>query len=235
MIFSTVSQRKAAIIAGTSLILMALTAAFAYGWVFNSLIVPNDDAATVKAIRASLFLFQLGILGWLLILILDIVAAWALYRFFRPINNGFSLLAALLRVVYTVFLATAIYKLYMVVVVINDPKSVAFSTTEFNHEVMHFINAFITIWTIGLIVFGLHLAGLSYLAIKHHAIHNTFSIFLAIAAFSYIVLSIAKIVLPAYQSQIATAESILSAPMAISEIGFAVWLLIKGGKAETNQ
>ncbi len=227
---SKISQRKAAIIAGASLILMALAAAFAYGWVFNSLIVPNDAAASVKAIKTSLFLFQLGILGWLLILILDIVVAWALYRFFRPINNGFSLLAALLRVVYTAFLATAIYKLYMVVVVINDPKSVAFSTTEFNHEVMHFINAFTHIWTLGLIVFGLHLAVLAYLSLKSSFVPKFLGILLAIAAFGYIVISTSKQFIP--QNQIATVEMVLSLPMALGEIGLAIWLWIKGGKAK---
>lgn len=232
--FSNLSPRKAAIIAGASLILMALAAAFAYGWVFNSLVVPNDDEATVKAIRTSLFQFQLGILAWWLILILDIKVAWALYRFLKPVNNGFSILAAVFRVVYSVFLAKAIYNLCMVVVLINDPESIIFGAAEFNHAVMHFINAFTHIWQLGLIVFGLHLAILAYLALKSGFVPNFLGILLAVAALGYIVIPTSQQLMPQYQSQIETVESILSVPMAISEIGFAIWLLIKGGKVKID-
>jgi hypothetical protein len=76
------------------------------------------------------------------------------------------------------------------------------------------------------------LATLSYLAIKHPDIHNAIAFFLAIAAVSYVLISTAKVVAPAYQSQIASAESILSIPMAIGELSFAIWLLIKGGKTK---
>ena len=37
--------------------------------------------------------------------------------------------------------------------------------------------------------------------------------------------------MPPFESPIANAEMILSLPMAIAEIGFAFWLLIRGGKA----
>ena len=233
---NNISTRKSAIIVGISLLAMAIAAIFSYGIVLVPIIKNEGAITTVDAIKSSALLFRLGILGWLLILVLDVIVAWALYHFFKRVNKNIAILTTWFRVIYTVFLATGILCLVLALSLATYPNNLeGFSTTLLNTLVEFFLNAFITIWTIGLIVFGLHLAGLSYLAIKHHAIHNTFSIFLAIAAFSYIVLSIAKIVLPTYQSQIATAESILSAPMAISEIGFAVWLLIKGGKAETNQ
>jgi hypothetical protein len=227
-----ISQRKAAIIAGVSLILMALVAGFSYGWVFSGLVVHNDAAATVAAIKTSLFRFSLGIWGWLLILILDIIVAWALYRFFRLVNNGFSILAAVFRLVYCVFLATATYNLCMVVVLINNPESVIVSTAEFNQAVMLQINAFTHIWQLGLIVFGLHLAVLAYLAIKSGFVPKFLGILLAIAALGYVGISTSKLLIPQYESLIATLETVLSLPMALGEIGLAIWLLIKGGKTK---
>ncbi|NJO92715.1 MAG: hypothetical protein HC831_29910 [Chloroflexia bacterium] len=46
--------RKAAIIAGTSLILMAVAAGYSFGYVFNSLVVTTDAEATINNIKQSL-------------------------------------------------------------------------------------------------------------------------------------------------------------------------------------
>ena len=60
-----VSQRKAAIVAGISIILMAVIAGFAYGFVLNRLIVPGDAAATTTNLMASetLFVYWGGIVA----------------------------------------------------------------------------------------------------------------------------------------------------------------------------
>lgn len=234
--FSNLSPRKAAIIVGISLLAMAIMAAFSYGVVLIPLIENDAQTSTIGTIKSSISLFRLGIMGWLIILILDVIVAWALYIFFKPANNSLSLLTAWLRIIYTMFLASGILCLVLVLLLASDTNYTdAFNDIYLNALAQFFLNAFITIWTIGLIIFGLHLATLSYLVVKDLNIHNAFSIFLAIAALSYIIISTAKVVAPAYQSQIEAAESILSVPMAISEIAFGIWLLIKGGKVKTDE
>jgi hypothetical protein len=230
----TVSTRKAAIIVGASLLAMAITAMFSYGIVLLP-IIKNEATSTVETIKSSALLFRLGIVGWLVILVLDVVVAWALFVFFKPENKNITLLTSWLRLVYTLFLAAGILCLVVALLLSGEANHVSsFSNNQLNTLVQLFLTSFITIWTVGLVMFGLHLAVLSYLVIKHPSIHNAFGLFLAIAAISYIAISIAKLVAPEYNSQILTVESILSAPMAISEIGFAIWLLIKGGKTATR-
>jgi len=66
-------QRKSALAAGIALIVMALAAFFSYGYVHSSMVVQGDASATYNNIMSSNMLFKAGILGWLIILISDIV------------------------------------------------------------------------------------------------------------------------------------------------------------------
>ena len=90
---ATLSERKSAVIAGTSIIIMALAAFFSYGFVHESLVVTGDASTTYTNITTSISLFKGEIFGWLIILISDIIVAWALYIFLKPINKSLSLLA----------------------------------------------------------------------------------------------------------------------------------------------
>lgn len=87
-------QRKLALIAGTSLIVMALAASFSYGYVHENLVVQGNASATFNNINSANMLFKAEIFGWVIILITDIVVAWAFYIFLKPIHKNLSLLSA---------------------------------------------------------------------------------------------------------------------------------------------
>lgn len=108
----TPSIRKYALLSGLSLIAMAVAAGYAYGYVYNSLVVADNPAVTLENIRSSLSLFTGGILGWIVIFLLDILVAWGLYRFFKDVHPGLSLATALVRVVYAFILGAAILPLF---------------------------------------------------------------------------------------------------------------------------
>ena len=54
----------------------------------------------------------MGAVFFLVVAILDVIAAWALYILLAPVNQGFSLLAAWFRVVYAAIYATTIIQLF---------------------------------------------------------------------------------------------------------------------------
>jgi len=85
-------QRKYALTAGIALMVMTLAALFSYGLVLGSLVVKGDAIATFDNIKSSITLFNIGIIGWLIILIADIVVTWSFYIFLKPLNNRLSLL-----------------------------------------------------------------------------------------------------------------------------------------------
>jgi hypothetical protein len=105
------NQRKFALFAGTSLLIMAFAAFFSYSFVHGNHVVQGDANATLHNIQTSSSLFKAEIFGWIIIFITDIIASWALYFFLKPIHASLSLLAACLRLVYTAILGIAIFNL----------------------------------------------------------------------------------------------------------------------------
>ncbi len=87
------SLRKAARVAGFGLLIMAILGPFAEFFVLQRLIVPGDAATTANNIMANELLFRFGIVGWLIVLICDVVVAWALYVLLKPVNKSLSLFA----------------------------------------------------------------------------------------------------------------------------------------------
>ncbi|WP_436495985.1 DUF4386 domain-containing protein [Actinokineospora sp. HUAS TT18] len=94
------SSRRAAIVAGVGLLLMAVLAAFANFGVLEDP-HPGDGA------------FRLGVAALMAVAILDIVAAWALWVFYAPTDAALSTLAAWLRIAYTAVFLVAIARLSM--------------------------------------------------------------------------------------------------------------------------
>jgi hypothetical protein len=88
-----VTPGQAAITAGIALIVMTAAAGFSAGVVHGSLIIAGNPAETVRNLIESHMLFRAGIFGWLVILLTDVIVAWALYLYFEPVNRGLSLSA----------------------------------------------------------------------------------------------------------------------------------------------
>jgi hypothetical protein len=77
------------------LLLMSILAIFANFFVLEGLIIPGDAATTANNIIANELLFRGGISSFIIVLILDVLVAWALYILLKPVNKNLALLAAL--------------------------------------------------------------------------------------------------------------------------------------------
>src|SRR6266496_4416916 len=207
------SLRKAAIVAGLGGRIMAILAPIANFGVFEKLIVPGDATITATNIMASVGLFRIGIICFLIVAILDVVVAWALYILLVPANKNLSALAAWLRVIYAGIFIFAISKLYIALQLI----------TADGTQTMSFLKAFQSIWDKGLILFGFHLLVLGYLVFKSGYIPKWLGVFLVLAAVGYIVDGIGKTLTPDYNLNIAQFTF-------VGEVLLIFWLLWKGIK-----
>ncbi|WP_277585125.1 DUF4386 domain-containing protein [Psychrobacillus antarcticus] len=219
------SLRKAAIISGISLIIMAIVAGFSYGYAHSSLVVPGDISTTYQNIASSILLFKAEIVGWVVILILDVIVAWSFYIFLKPVNQELALLASWLRLTYAAILGIAILNLVFVLLLSND----ASLANQLQADITLYLEAFEVIWSVGLIVFGLHLLVVGWIAFQSSSIPKIISSLLVIAAIGYMVIHLGKTLL-IEQNIIATMELIFNIPMIAGELGFGLWLLFKGGK-----
>jgi hypothetical protein len=223
-----ISIRTAAIIAGLSIIIMAIAAGFSVGYVESMLIIPEDAIATATNLNTSQTLYLSGISAWVLIFICDLTAAWGLYIFLKKVNKKQSLITAWLRVIYAVFLEIAIYKMFLILLLVNAEGFAA--TRETGAEILNLNNEFQSIWSNGLIVFGLHLLGLGYLVIKSGFAPKILGILLLIGGIGYIIIHGGNIIIPGFENYKSTIEMIFMLPMIFGELGLGVWLLARGGK-----
>lgn len=229
------SQRKGALVAGWAILIMAILAGFAYGFILQGLIVPGDTASTANNIRSSMMLFRLNIYSFLIILICDILAAWGLHVFLKQVNESLSLLTAWFRLIYSAILGTAILNFIFIVVLLNGQGYLSvFEVSQVNALVAFFLHAFHNIWSAGLIIFGCHLYMLGYLVFKSGYIPKIFGVLLIIAAFCYLFNHSANLLLHDYEKYKATVELFISLPMIVGELGFGLWLLFKGGIISEN-
>jgi hypothetical protein len=228
-----ITTRKAAIITGTAILIMTAAAVSATDLTIGSLIVPNNPAATTNNIEASEILFRFGVFSWLITLICDVLAAWGLYIFLKPVNKDLSLLMAWLRLVYVALLGTAMLNYIKVLLLISGENYVSgFGTDQFQSQVMLLVNAFDNMWSIGLFVFGLHVFLLGYLSYKSGYIPKIFGILLIIAFAGYAITTLGNLLIPDYDNYRMVLGLIFILPM-LSEVALGLWLLIKGGKVSS--
>jgi hypothetical protein len=86
----------------------------------------------------------------------------------------------------------------------------------------------------GLVVFGGHLLIIGYVALKSDVIPKVISVLLLLASIGYIVIHLSKIFLPQYEVVITILNYVFTIPMIVGELGFGIWLLLRGGKLQKN-
>ena len=102
------SPRRAALIAGVGYLFLFFLAIYANFFVREGLVDPDNAAATFTNITDSEMLFRSGLIAFLIIFVLDIAIAWALYVLFKTVSQQLSLVTAWFRIVYTVFLGVGL-------------------------------------------------------------------------------------------------------------------------------
>lgn len=227
--FADISIKNSAIIAGISLLLMAIIAPIANFSILQGLIDPNDVAKTVSNITENIGTFRIGIVLFLIVAILDILIAWSLYIFLRPQNKSLSLLTAWLRIVYASILCVVIINLINVLQLLNGAYYLtAFSESQLQTQIMLSLNMFSQGWELGLIIFGFHLLLLGYLILKAGYMRKILGILILLAASGYVIDGFGKLLLTDYSISISMFTF-------IGEVVLIFWLLIVGRKIkETN-
>lgn len=217
----TWSIRGASLTAGVALLLMSVVVIFGNFVAVGGLITEGDAAQTAQDIAASEGLFRLGIASLVVVIALDVVIAWALYRVFRPVHNALSMLAAVLRLVYSGVFMVAIAQLVGVVHLVGDEASRAvFSADQVNAQTMLGIAAFYNIWYVSQFLFGLHLLLLGYLAYRSGYLPRVLGVLLVVAGLGYAADSLGVVLSSGSWTDISSFTF-------LGEFLLAVWLVAK--------
>ncbi len=227
------NQRKMALLAGISLLVMAVSAGFSYGYVYNGFLVADDPVATFGQLQTMRPMYLAGLGAWLVIFVTDLLVTWSLFVFFNDVNRKMSMLTALMRLGYTVILGIALTKLILILPLIQGPG-------EGNAEiaagqVFSYLQSFERNWSIGLVIFGVHLLGLGYLSLQFRLVPRLFAYLLLLAGLCYIVVHSAKSILCVDENLVKLMEQVAMIPMTLGELLFAFWLIIRGGRESKNK
>ncbi|WLR51125.1 DUF4386 domain-containing protein [Bacillus tianshenii] len=223
------TQQKAAIISGAALLIMTVSAFFSYGYVHSSIVINGDGLTTLKNIQASGSLFKLEIIGWIVIIMMDLLVAWGFYIFLKPFQRKHALIVGLLRLLYTAMLGIAVSHL---VIVNNTVAKASFGepVDRAASQIMLSFASFESIWSMGLIIFGLHLIITGFVACKSNQVPKLISRLVVVAGFSYTLVHVMYQLIPQLDRLTGILETILIIPMFFGELGFGIWLLAKGRK-----
>ena len=192
---------------------------------------PDDPAATVENIVDSETLFRSGIAAFVIVLIADVVVAWALYVFFQRTSRQLSLFAAWFRLLYVAIAAVALLNLLVVLRLVDDSGySTALEKGQRDAEVMLSLDAYNYGFFLGLVFFGVHLLLLGFVMVKSDYAPSILGILVALAGLAYVVIDLARVVLPEYRDYDDVLLPLLVVLAVPGEFGLIGWLLWKGGK-----
>jgi len=218
------SVRIAGVTAGIGILLMAVLAGFGNFAAVEGLVTPGDPARTAGAIASSEGLFRLGIASLILVVALDVVVAWALYRVFAPVNRSLSLLAAWFRLVYAAVFLVAIGHLVDVLHLLGDGSYLAvFTAEQLQAHVLLAITAFGNVWAIGLLLFGIHLIVIGYLAYRSGHVPRVLGVLLVVAGVGYMIDTLAAVLFRGPWTDVSTFTF-------VGEFLLALWLLVRRGR-----
>lgn len=216
-------------ISGIAYIMIFLAGFYANFAVLESLIDYYSPSITAANIINNHSQFGNGLLGFIVMLFFDVVLIWSLFSLTKAISKILSYLASLFRLLHALFFGVALFKLWEIYQLTFNSNN----TSDVQHQVSELLLRFDTLWTVGLLFFGVHLIVLGYLAIKSTYIPKAIGILLILAAVGYLIDGMAKLFMPNYSDYINVFEVIVIMPSVIGEFSFTVWLLIKGFKKQT--
>ena len=217
--------RKWARLIGLSLLLMALVAGLTVP-AFSGLYVAGDAAKTALNVTSDFARYRTSVGGWVAILALDLLAALGIYKYSKDKVPKLSKLTGASRLLYSIVLGAGVVQLLGV------------SASSTGAAIYHGLETFNNLWGIGLILFGVHLIVLAFLFRKEAGknwVSTTIFLLLLVAGIGYIVQYAGLLLVPNPVAFAAVVEPIFIVPMLLGEVSYAIWKLVKGGKAATTE
>ncbi len=211
--------------AGLLYVLTSIVGFFAMGYVPGKLIVHGNAAATAGNIAASEALFRLSIAGQLIGQAAFIFVALALYDLLKGVSQRHAALMVLLIVVAVpIAFLNEVNSIAALLLVRGADFLSIFEEPQRDALAMLFLNLHHYGLVVAEIFWGLWLFPLGLLVYRSRFLPRFLGVWLILAGFAWVILSLTGVLLPQHQSKVDT----FSQPAMFGEIVFMFWLLIAG-------
>lgn len=198
---------------------MAITAGFVFGYALPQFSTLQQDVQLSMHIQSNRGLYLAMLVGILFIQILDVIASYTFFKFFEEDNRIIAAVAGWSRFIYTlIFIFGTLYLIQNLTTLGASDDMILANFAKFD-----------SIWTFGLVHFGIHIVLLGYLMKLHKPIPIILWVLTLIAGFSYSLVSSLKFMNfnPDFTE---TLQMALALPMTVGELALAIWMIAKGGK-----
>lgn len=190
----------------------------------GSLIVPGDAAATAQRIAASPLLWRSGLVGDLLMQVLDLPIIVMLWRLLRPVNEPLALIATGLNLVQTAVLVANRVQLLAPLELLVSPAAAGLAPEQREALTMLALQLHAHGFGIGLIFFGFACVIRGALLVQSRLLPRALGAMLGIAGVAYLVNSFALLLAPAFAALLFPA---ILLPALVGELCFALWLVTR--------
>jgi Domain of unknown function (DUF4386) len=229
MTISTIddSQRKAAKVAGFSLLLSMAIVVFGNYVLLNPLIVPGNAVETARNIVAHQLQFRVTVICFLAYSASVVVLVAALYVILKPINQGLALVGALFRLVFALlWLLSTLNMLGALRLLGSAPYLQAFEADRLQALARLSVAANFDDYYVGLPFFGLAATLCAYLWLKSNYIPKGLAVFGLISSAWCVICAFVFLIFPHFNKIVN--DYWFDSPMALFEMGLSFWLLFKG-------
>src|SRR5712692_3946908 len=211
--------------AGLLYVLASIVGFFAMAYVPSKLIVHGNATATASNIAASEALFRLGIAAQLIGMAGFIFVAVALYDLLKGVNRRHaSLMVTLIVVSIPIAFLNELNSIAALVLVRGADFLSIFEKPQREALAMLFLNLHFHGLVVDEIFFALWLFPLALRVYRSRFLPRFLGVWLALAGFAWVILSLTGILLPQVQNKVDT----YTQPAVFGELAFMFWLLIKG-------
>lgn len=194
----------------------------------GSLVVAGDAAATAQRIAASPLLWRSGLVGDLLMQVLDLPIIVMLWRLLRPVNEPLALIATGLNLVQTAVLVGNRVQLLAPIELLAGPAAIGLAAEQREALIMLSVQLHAHGFGIGLIFFGLACVIRGALLARGRLVPPALAVMLTLAGVAYLVNSFALLLAPAVAAWLFPA---ILLPSLLGELWFALWLVTRRNPA----
>jgi hypothetical protein len=213
--------------AGLLYVLTSILGFFAMGYVPDKLIVHGNAAATASNIAASEALFRLGIAGALIGQAGFIFVAMALYDLLKGVDRRHALWMVILILVSIPIAFLNEVNSFAALALIRGADFLSIlDKAQRDALAMLFLHLHGRGLVVAEIFWGLWLFPLALLVYKSRFLPRFLGVWLGLAGFAWVILSLTSTLAPQYQNEV----NRYCQPAFFGEIAFMFWLLIGGAK-----
>ena len=206
---------RTARVAGVAYVITILAGLFAEAYARGSIFVANDPTRTAANLLGAEALYRWGILADCLMLGAYLVVTATLYRLFKPVCAGVSLVAAFFSLLGLALLVAATGMLELPLL----QPGYAYDVLRLHGSIYGLTSVF----------FGPYCLLIGWLAVRSALLPKPIGWLMALAGVVFVVQAVSGLVAPAFAHQLPDALSLLTL---IGESAIALWLAIFGIRRE---